>query len=543
MRALFATFATLMLLSCAPPSTPAGYNVEEKSIAELQDDMTSGTVTSEQLVQAYIDRINRIDRTGPSLNSVITLNPDALAQARSLDAERRTGNVRGPLHGVPILVKDNIETADNMATTAGSLALADNITHRDATLVARLRAAGAVILGKTNLSEWANLRDSHSTSGWSGVGGLTRNPYALDRNACGSSSGSGSAVAASLAAVAIGTETDGSITCPSSINGLVGIKPTVGLISRNYVVPISHSQDTPGPMGRTVADVAATLNVIAGSDPDDPATREADAHLTDYVAALSPDALRGKRIGVLRFGAGFSREVDTQFDAALGRLHDAGAALVEIEHLPTQIDEARMGADELTVLLTEFKVDLNDYLATTPERVSTRTLADTIAFNTANPRELSLFGQDLFTRAQATAGLTDAAYLAAHDRNIRVARAAIDDMLGQYHLDALVLPTLGPAWVTDIVNGDHFVGSSVTSLPAIAGYPHITVPMGFVHSLPVGLSFIGAAWSDASLLAYAFAYENEAHARHPPTYTRSVAEQAPYAAALAHSDPSQTAPP
>ncbi|MES1203578.1 MAG: amidase, partial [Pseudomonadota bacterium] len=495
------------------------YPVEEKSVAQLQADMTSGAVTSEQLVQAYLARIESVDRSGPTLNSVITLNPDAAAQARALDDERKQGHVRGPLHGIPVLIKDNIESQDNMATTAGSLALADNITHRDAPLVARLRAAGAVILGKTNLSEWANIRSTNSTSGWSAVGGLTRNPYALDRNACGSSAGSGAAGAASLAAVVIGTETDGSVTCPASMNGLVGIKPTVGLVSRTHIIPISHSQDTAGPMGRSVQDVAATLTVIAGSDPDDPATAQADAHRTDYLAALNANSLQGARIGVLRFQAGFSRDVDAQFDAALKQLQLAGATLVEIAHEPPGLEH--VGDDETLVLQVELRADLNTYLATTPPNIHTRTLADLIAFNTATPAELTLFGQEFFENAEKTHGLRDPAYVAASARARRMAGAqGIDRMLRENHVTALVAPTYGPPWVTDIVAGDHFTGGASTTYPAVAGYPHVTVPMGQVAHLPVGLSFIGPAWSDAQLLSYAFAYESHTHTRRPPTYAR-----------------------
>jgi amidase len=522
-----------MLTACA--RTPA-YSVEEKSIAQLQADMTSGAVTSEQLVQAYLARIAEIDRSGPTLNSVLALNPDALSEAGILDAERRAGRVRGPLHGIPILLKDNIETAE-LPTTAGSLALAENYTHRDAPLVARLREAGAVILGKTNLSEWANIRSSASTSGWSAVGGLTRNPYALDRNACGSSSGSGTAAAASLAAITIGTETDGSITCPSAIAGLVGIKPTVGLVSRTHVVPISHSQDTAGPMGRNVADVAAVLSVIAGSDPADAATAEADARRADYVAALDANSLQGKRIGVLRFMAGFQPATDAQFDAALEHLRAAGAEIVEITEAPAGMDA--LGNDELTILLAELKTDLDAYLATTPQTVTTRTLEQVIAFNTATPAEMALFGQDLFERAQATQGVSDPAYVTAHARAARTAAQMIDGLMANNRVDALVAPTLGPAWTTDIVNGDHFVGGGSTSLPAISGYPHVTVPMGLVSGLPVGISFIGERWSEAKLLSFAFAFESRANARMPPTYARSIEDLEPIAAALRQPAPAE----
>lgn len=528
MRFIVAALAVLTLAACGQRA-PA-YDVEEKSIAQLQADMTSGAVTSEQLVQAYLDRIERIDRAGPSLNSVLALNPDALEQARALDAERAAGHVRGPLHGIPILLKDNIESADNVPTTAGSLALAANLTNRDAPLVARLREAGAVILGKTNLSEWANIRSSYSTSGWSAVGGLTRNPYALDRNPCGSSSGSGAAAAASLAAIAIGTETDGSITCPSSVNGLVGIKPTVGLVSRTHVVPISHSQDTAGPMGRSVADVAAVLTVIAGSDPDDAATAEADGHRTDYVAALDANALAGRRIGVVRFMAGFHPGVDALFDRAIAHMREAGAEIVEITERPASM--SAVGQGELTILLAELRSDLNAYLATTPDAVRTRTLADVIAFNAATPAETALFGQDLFEQAEATQGVEGADYRAALASAAPAARAAIDEMMRVNRVDALVAPTLGAAWTTDIVNGDHYVGGGASQLPAVSGYPHVTVPMGQIGGLPVGLSMFAEAWSEAKLLSFAYAYEQRARARTPPRYLETLSQEDAFAAAL-----------
>jgi amidase len=527
MRVFVAVMAAFVLTACGERA--ASYDVEEKSIAQLQEDLTSGAVTSEQLVQAYLARIAEIDDAGANLNSILSLNPQALDQARVLDEERAAGNVRGPLHGIPVLLKDNIETSEN-ATTAGSLALADNMTGRDAPIVARLREAGAIILGKTNLSEWANIRSSASTSGWSAVGGLTRNPYALDRNACGSSSGSGAAAAASLAAITIGTETDGSITCPAAINGLVGIKPTVGLVSRTHIVPISHSQDTAGPMGRTVSDVAALLNVIAGSDPNDPATAQADARRADYVAALDAESLRGRRIGVLRFMAGFHAGVDERFEEALDDLRATGADIVEIETPPGGLDA--LGNDELTILLAELKTDLDAYLATTPQTVTARTLEQVIAFNANTPAETVLFGQDLFERAQATQGTDDPAYRAAHARAARTAGQILDALMRDNRVDALVAPTLGPAWTTDIVNGDHFVGGGSTSLPAVSGYPHVTVPMGLVSGLPVGLSFLGEAWSEAKLLSFAYAYESRANARTPPTYARSVEDLEPMASAL-----------
>ncbi len=476
-----------------------------RSLSQLGRDLAGGKITSEQLVIAYLARIAAIDTSGPSLHAVIALNPHALEDARALDAERKAKGPRGPLHGLPILVKDNIETADPMPTTAGSLALRDNVAGRDAPVIARLRAAGVVILGKTNLSEWANMRGSRSVSGWSAVGGLTKNPYSPDRSACGSSSGSGAAIAAELAAAAIGTETDGSVVCPSSVNGLVGFKPTVGLVSRTHVVPISHSQDTPGPMGHSVTDVALLLSAMAGSDPADAATKQADRHKVDYTEALDRQALRGNRIGVMRFEAGFHPETDAVFAHALDMLRKAGATLVEIDKWP---GTDAIGDAETAVLLTELKVDMAGYLASTPPAVATRTLADLIAFNQEHAdRELSLFGQELFEKGEATKGLDDDGYKAARALSLRLAGAdGIDKMLADNKLDGLVAPTAGPAWVVDTVNGDHAAGSAST-LPAVAGYPHLTVPMGLVYGLPVGLSFIGPAWSEARLLGFGYAFE------------------------------------
>lgn len=496
-------------------------SADEKSIAELQADLVAGRTTSEQLVADYLERIEKIDRSGPTLRSVLSLNPNAAEDARKLDAERKAGKTRGALHGIPILVKDNIETLDPVATTAGSLALKDNVTNRDAPLIARLRAAGAIILGKTNLSEWANIRSSHSISGWSAVGGLTRNPYVLDRNACGSSSGSGAAAAANLAAATIGTETDGSITCPASINGLVGIKPTVGLVSRTNVVPISHTQDTAGPMTRSVADTALLLTVMAGSDPADAATKEADQRKRDYTTALDPNALKGKRIGVLGFLKGYHDATDQVFARAVDELKAAGATIVEIKKFK-HLD--KINEYELPVLLFELKADLNKYLASTPPAVKTRTLADVIAFNNETPAELALFGQDLFVDAEKTPGLADAKYVSAALNAKRLAgREGIDQMLKQNKLDALVAPSGGPAWTIDLVTGDHFLGAAST-LPAVAGYPHITVPMGEATGLPLGLSFIGEAWSEAKLIGFAYAYEQRAKARKPPRFLKTVEE-------------------
>lgn len=471
------------------------------------------------------DATKVVVRDGQSLRSIIALNTQAVTQAEASDARFKAGKALGPLDGLPILLKDNIETRDErLATTAGSLALKDNFNGRDAPIVARLRAAGVVILGKTNLSEWANIRSDNSISGWSAVGGQTRNPYALDRNTCGSSSGSGAAVAAGLAWAAIGTETDGSITCPAAINGIVGLKPTVGLLSRTYIVPISHSQDTPGPMTRTVRDAALLLNAMAGSDPADAATQEADARKVDYTAGLKPDALKGVRVGVMRYAAGFHPGTDAEFEKALAVLKAQGATLVDVKDFPNR---DKIGGDELTVLLTELKADLNTYLASTdPAKVKTRTLADLIAFNKANAdKEMPLFGQELFEKAELTKGLDDPDYIKARDEAKRLAGPeGIDAVLKADKLDVLVAPTLGPAWLIDPVLGDRFVGGGAGGPAAVAGYPHLTVPMGYVRGLPVGLSFIGTAWSEARLLAYGYAFEQATHARRMPAFLPTIAE-------------------
>ncbi len=513
----------VLILSCTALCQPAAahaYDVQEKTIAELKADLSAGRTTSVELVRLYEQRIAAFN---PQLHAVIALNPDAIAQAEAADAARKAGRPAGMLAGIPILIKDNVESADNMATTAGSIALKDNVTHRDAPLVARMRAAGAIILGKSNLSEWANIRSAHSISGWSGVGGQARNPYAFDRNTCGSSAGSGAAGAASLAAATIGTETDGSVTCPSAINGLVGLKPTVGLVSRTHIVPISHSQDTAGPMARCVADAAAILAVIAGADPADPATAAADAKKTDYLAVLRPDALKGVRIGVLRYASDFHPETTRVFEQALAALTAGGATLVEIKAFPGDHD---IGKLEHLILMTELKADLNSYLATTAaQQVSTRTLADLIAFDKAHAdREMPLFGQELFVEAEGTKGLDDPDYLKAEaDAHRFAGPEGIDKMLTDNQVSVLVAPTLGPTWLIDPVLKDRFVGGGAGQAPAVAGYPHLTVPMGLVDGLPVGLSFIGAAWSDAQLLAYGYAYEQASHARRPPRYLPTAA--------------------
>jgi amidase len=473
----------------------------------------SAAPPAETNVRAALQRIARID---PGLHSVIAVDPTAIDQARRVDAS----NLRGPLVGQPVLIKDNIESAGPLPTTAGSLALINNVTNRDAPLVARLRSAGAVIVGKTNLSEWANIRSNASISGWSAVGGQTHNPWAIDRNPCGSSSGSGAAVAAGLVRLAIGTETDGSVTCPAAINGIVGLKPTVGLVSRTHIVPISHSQDTAGPMTTTVREAAELLSAIAGSDPADPATVEADKRKRDYAASLEANSLRGKRIGVMRFASGFG--TDAAFDTALAILRERGATLVEIK----KFDDKAIGGNEFTVLLAELKADLAKYLKGSPAPIPVRTLADAIAFNKAHmSEEMALFGQETFEKAEKTKGLNDPAYLKARRISFMAAGPnGIDRLLKAHNVVALVGPTMPPAWKIDAVNGDQISGGGAGSLAAVAGYPHLTVPMGLVKGLPVGLSFIGPKWSEQLLLNLGYAYEQ---ARGPfplPKFYRAIEE-------------------
>jgi amidase len=462
----------------------------------------------------------RIAALNPRLHAVIAADPTALDQARRLDAAG-TG-ARGALFGMPILIKDNIETSGPLATTAGSLALAGNVTNRDAPLVARLRAAGAVIVGKANLSEWANFRSNDSISGWSAVGGQTRNPFALNRNACGSSTGSAVAVAAGMVPAAIGTETNGSITCPAAINGIVGYKPTVGLVSRTHVVPISETQDTPGPMARTVREAAMVLDAIAGTDPADAATAEADRRRQPYAAQLNPGSLRGRRIGVMRFAAGFGTNMP--FEEALATLRAQGAVLVDIAEMPNR---AEMGRHSFQVLLHEFKDGLNRYLATTPPSVATRTLAQIIEFNRANAAtEMPLFGQELFEQAEATTGLTSE-YRRARETMQRLAGAeGIDRLMREHNIDALVGPTMPAAWFIDAVHGDVISGGGGGSLAAIAGYPHLTVPMGHLRGLPVGLSFLGPKWSDGLILSIGYAYEQASQKRIVPRFLSSIEDEA-----------------
>ncbi|HYL35527.1 MAG TPA: amidase [Bryobacteraceae bacterium] len=503
----------------ALPATPAisaqSLNLEEATLADLDQGFRSGRFTSRAVTEWYLARIDGLDKKGPRVNAILELNPDAPSIADALDRERSAKGPRGPLHGIPILIKDNIETADRMSTTAGSLALAGSIAERDAFIVQRLRAAGAVILGKTNLSEWANFRSTHSVSGWSGRGGLTHNPYALDRNPSGSSSGSGAAAAANFCALAVGTETDGSVTAPSSVNSLVGIKPTVGLLGRSGIIPISHSQDTPGPMARTVRDAAILLGAMTGLDPRDPATKAAEGKaLNDYTRFLDPRGLKGARLGVERKFFGGNAATDHILEECLSLMKREGAQLVDPANLPShgQYDD-----DEFQVLLYEFKADLNAYLSGLKLRV--RSLADLIAFNREHRRqEMPYFEQEIFEKAQAKGPLTEPAYRDARARCVKLSRAqGIDAVISQNKLDAIVAPTTVPAPFNDLVLGD---GNwpSCTTPAAVAGYPHITVPAGFVRGLPVGISFFGPAWSEPVLLKLAYSFEQASKARRPPRF-------------------------
>ena len=499
----------------------AAFELDETTITALQEGMRAGRYTAQSIAELYLTRMDAIDKAGPAINSVIERNPDAVRIAEERDAERKAGRVRGPLHGIPVLIKDNVDTADRMHTSAGSLALAESIAPRDAFIVARLREAGAVILGKTNLSEWANFRSTHSTSGWSGRGGQTKNPYVLDRNPCGSSSGTGASISANLAAVGIGTETDGSIVCPSSACGLVGIKPTLGLVSRSGIIPIAHSQDTAGPMTRTVADAAALLAVLSGVDARDPATAASRGKVAAFdTNVLNPGALEGARIGVARNFFGFSDAVDRVMNEAIAAMKSAGATIVDPANIVTA---NKFGDAEGDVLNFEFKADLNAYLAALGTSAPHRTLADLIAFNERNKeREMPYFGQEQFIQAQAKGPLTSAAYKAARAKCLRLSRTeGIDATLAKHRLTAIVAPTGGPAWPIDLLNGDHFTGGS-SSPSAVAGYPSVTVPAGYVHGLPVGISFIGGQWSDAALVGLAYAFEQATKVRRPPKFEPTV---------------------
>ena len=504
-----------------PAAQVAAFELDEATIATLAEGMRSGRWTARGITEQYLARIAAVDQAGPILRSVLELNPEALTIAGQLDAERRASGPRGPLHGIPVLVKDNLDTGDRMSTTAGSLALAGTRASRDSTVVANLRRAGAVLLGKTNLSEWANYRSTSSTSGWSGLGGLTRNPYVLDRSACGSSSGSGAAAAANLAAVTIGTETDGSVTCPASICALVGIKPTVGLVSRAGIIPISATQDTAGPMCRTVTDAALVLEAIQGVDPRDPATSRAPGGMArSYRDALQRGGLKGARLGVARRGFGLPSSVEPVLTEAIAALKALGAVILD----PAEVPNAEKLSDpEIVVLDFEIKAGMADYLATRDRGTGVRTLADIIDFNAANrEKEMPWFGQEIFERAQKRGPLTDPVYRTALASCRRLSRGlGIDALMARRRLDAIVAITAGPSWPIDLVNGDRYTGGA-TSPAAVAGYPHVTVPAGWVHGLPIGLSFFGRAWSEARLIGLAFDFEQETGVRKAPMFRATV---------------------
>ena len=500
------------------PLSPKNYafEFEEYTLRQLHDGLKSGAFTSQYLTEQYINRIQTIDQDGPGIHAILKLNPDAIGLAQKMDDELKTGKMRGILHGVPILIKDNIDTHDQMPCTAGSLALANNFPERDAFIIQKLRAAGAIILGKTNLSEWANFRSSRSSSGWSAVGGQTHNPYILDRSPCGSSSGSGAAVSANLCAVALGTETDGSVVCPSSINGIVGLKPTIGLVSRTGIVPISHTQDTAGPMARNVEDVAILLSALSDIDPEDPFTiNHEHIGIQDYSIFLKTDGLSNARIGVARDFFGFHDKVDTLINDSLKALTTGGATLVDIQLMPKG-QEA--GDAEFQVLLYEFKADLNKYLSKTSNQVSVKSLKDLIAFNNAHQEiEMPYFGQELFQSAQSKGDLKSAEYIQALEKSLKLSREGIDKALTDNQLDAIVAPTESPAWPIDLIDGDHYIGGS-SSPAAQSGYPNITVPAGFIEGLPVGISFFGAAFSEPVLLKLAYAFEQITKSRKSPQF-------------------------
>jgi amidase len=507
MRNVLSTLLVLALVAC----TGGERDYSEVDIATLHDQMQRRELSSEELVAWYIDRIETVDHAGPALNSIIEINPDALSIARSLDEEWKTSGPRGPMHGIPVILKANIDTADQMYTSAGSLALAEHVPAEDAFVVQRLRDAGAVILGKGNLSEWANFRSTKSSSGWSSVGGQTLNPYDTMRSPCGSSSGPAVAVAANLVSVSVGTETDGSVVCPAGNNGIVGIKPTLGLVSRSGIIPIAHSQDTAGPMARTVRDAAILLTAMTGTDPDDSTTADAETH-HDYSANLTADALNGKRIGVIRswHGAGSDQRVDDIYAASIEKIQAAGAVIIDdIKIEPGDIRDA-----EYEVLLYEFRADLNAYLEKSAAPV--QSLAELIVYNNANAAAvMPIFGQEILLQAEAKGPLTDEAYLTALETSKSISRSAIDKLLAEHELDALISPTNGPAWLIDHINGDSFgIGSS--SLAAISGYPSITVPAGFVSGLPIGLSFISKPWNEKQLIEIAYAFEQTSGVRKPP---------------------------
>lgn len=510
-------FAAIIIISCGRDNQaghPAPW-LEEMTINELHYGYLEGKYSVSEVVSGYLERISAIDKNGPSLNSVIMINPDAMRIAEELDRELEEGRTRGPLHGIPVIIKDNIDTGDRMPTTAGSNALKDSYAAKDSYIVMKLREAGAVIVAKANLSEWANFRAMTSSSGWSAVGGQTRNPYVLDRNPCGSSSGSGVAVSANLCMVAIGTETDGSIVCPSNNNGIVGIKPTVGLLSRSGIIPISFTQDTPGPMARTVEDAVVSLGTMTGVDTNDIKTLASEGkYYTDYTPFLKTDGLRGKRIGVLKNSGGFSDKVDTLLSKAVSEMKSLGAFVMEVQDPPRR----EYGDAEYQVLLYEFRYGLNKYLANLGDDSPVKNLKDLINFNIHDSVELRYFDQKIFTEAEEKGDLNSVEYLDALEKMQAATRKeGIDKLLKSNNLDALVAPTGSPAWKTDLILGDHYIGGN-SSLPAAAGYPNITVPMGFVDDLPVGISFFGTAWSEPVLIEIAYSYEQSTKHRRKPAY-------------------------
>ncbi len=526
-RREFFKLSSLGLLGAALPGNFVGQSLlshqfddtagfEEFSLVKLQDLMKSGDLNSVQLTEYYLSKIDKIDKNGTRLNAVIELNPEAMKIAMQRDEERAGGKIRGPLHGIPVMIKDNINTADKMHTTAGSLALSGLIAGKDSFVARKLREAGVVILGKTNLSEWANFRSTHSSSGWSSRGGQTHNPYILDRSPCGSSSGSGVTVSANLCAVAIGTETDGSVVCPSATNGIVGIKPTVGLISRSGIIPISFSQDTAGPMARTVEDAAALLGVLTGFDPEDEKTKTIEGKIAlDYTLFLDPEALQGKIIGIDRKSFGYHEKLDNVINQNIELIKNAGATLVELDSI---ISDNSVYDNEFELFLYEFKDGINKYLEMNPGS-GMKTLQDLIEFNEANRNTvMPYFGQEIFIEAQKKEGIDSIEYKSLLEKIDKVVRKeGIDRVIAEHNLDAIVAPTGGPAWTIDLVNGDHYLGSS-SSLPAMAGYPHITVPAGFIDGLPVGISFYGAAWHEPGLIAIAYAYEQLTRNRQKPSF-------------------------
>ena len=521
--AIYPALAAARAIAAKDPSNASApeippFELEEMTIDQLQADMKSGKYTARSLTEKYLQRIHDVDKQGPAVNSVIEINPDAFAIAELLDRERKEKGVRGPLHGIPVLIKDNVGTADKMMTTAGSLALVDvPKPPKDSFVAAQLRKSGAVILGKTNLSEWANIRSSHSTSGWSGRGGLTKNPYALDRNPCGSSSGTGAGVSSNFAAGGIGTETDGSIVCPSSSNGLAGIKPTVGLVSRAGIIPISHSQDTAGPMCRTLRDAAIMLGALTGVDPEDSYTTESQGKsYTDYAQFLNANGLKGARIGVVRKFFGFSDGVDGIMAEAIAVMKKQGATIID----PAEIETlGKFDDSESLVFDFELKADIENYLARLGPASPMKTLADLIEFNNRNAqKEMPYFGQDVFVRSQGRGSLTSREYINALEKNHRLARIeGIDAVMDKHKLDALIAPTGGPAWITDLITGDHFGGGS-SNAAAVAGYPNINVTAGHMFGLPVGISFFGRAWSEPTLLKLAYGFEQATQARKPPRF-------------------------